>query len=79
MLDQYHEQGMFGAPMPLPKRANVFRMLWIFLLKLDGTKKSRMVCDGNPAMRQHLNIGQFASPQGGTYRRESIFPHHMLP
>jgi hypothetical protein len=57
MLDQYHEQGMFGAPMPLPKRANVFCMLWIFLLKLDGTKKSRMVCDGNPAMRQHLNIG----------------------
>jgi hypothetical protein len=57
MLDQYHEQGMFGAPTPLPKHANVFRMLWTYLLKIDGTRKARMVCDGNPAMRRNLTIG----------------------
>jgi dUTP pyrophosphatase len=57
MLDQYMAQGMFGAPMPLPKNANVFRMLWTYLLKIDGTQKSRMVCDGNPALQRHLTIG----------------------
>lgn len=48
MLDDYHQQGMFSAPMKKPKNANVHHMLWRYLIKQDGTKKARMVCDGSP-------------------------------
>jgi hypothetical protein len=57
MLDQYREQGMFSEPMPLPKKATAFCMLWTYVLKICGTRKSRMVCEGNTSQCKHLMIG----------------------
>jgi hypothetical protein len=48
MLDDYKNQGMFSEPMPRPANVNVHHMLWRYFIKLDGTKKARMVCDGSP-------------------------------
>ncbi len=48
MLDNYKNQGMFGAPQERPKGANVHHMLWRYLIKHDGRRKARMVCDGSP-------------------------------
>jgi KUP system potassium uptake protein len=47
MLNSYNEQGMFSAPMTAPTGANIHHMLWRYTLKLCGTRKSRMVCDGS--------------------------------
>jgi deoxyuridine 5'-triphosphate nucleotidohydrolase len=48
MLNDYHQQGMFGAPMKKLPKANVHHMLWRYAIKQDGTKKARMVCDRSP-------------------------------
>jgi len=32
-------------------------MLWIFLLKMDGTKKARMVCNGHPRQKGTVTLG----------------------
>jgi hypothetical protein len=47
MLDDYNNQGMFSNPMPRPSQVNVHHMLWQYNIKLDGTKKAQMVCDGS--------------------------------
>jgi hypothetical protein len=57
MLDQYKEQGMFGQPMPLPSGANALHMLWPYFRKPCGTRKSRMVCNGNPRCKGSVTIG----------------------
>ncbi len=57
MLDQYKEQGMFSNPMPLPSNANALHMLWTYLLKVCGTRKSRLVCNGNPRQKGTVTIG----------------------
>jgi hypothetical protein len=57
MLDQYLEQGMFSDPMPLPSNANSLRMLWTYLLKVCGTRKSRMVCNGSPKQKGTVTLG----------------------
>ena len=48
MLDDYHSQGMFSEPIPKPSEANIHHMIWRYTIKMDGTRKSRMVCDGSP-------------------------------
>jgi hypothetical protein len=48
MLDNYQEQGMFGSPMQPPKGVNIHHMLWKYMIKMCGTRKARMVCDGAP-------------------------------
>jgi hypothetical protein len=48
MLDSYHEQGMFSEPMLAPANSNIHHMLWRYVLKMCGTRKARMVCDGSP-------------------------------
>jgi hypothetical protein len=50
MLDNYKNQGMFGSPQPCPQGVNIHHMLWRYLIKLDGRKKARMVCDGSSRM-----------------------------
>ena len=56
-LDQYWEQGMFSSPLPLPHNANALHMLWRFNLKVCGTKKSRMVCNGSPHQKGTVTVG----------------------
>ena len=46
-LQQYADQHMFGNPEPLPQGANVLYLLWTYVLKVNGTKKARCVCNGN--------------------------------
>jgi dUTP pyrophosphatase len=48
-LDQYEKQKMFSSPCPLPPHANVLPFLWTYLVKDDGTKKARCVCNGAPS------------------------------
>ena len=57
VFDQYQAQGMFSDPMPLPLDSNALRMLWTFQLKLDGTKKSRMVCHMSSRIRNTITLG----------------------
>jgi hypothetical protein len=57
MLNQCKEQGMFGQPMPLPDGANALHMLWTYILKACGTRKSRMVCNGNPKHKGSVTLG----------------------
>jgi hypothetical protein len=39
---------MFSEPMEAPQNANIHHMLWRYLVKMCGTRKARMVCDGSP-------------------------------
>ncbi len=52
MLNQYLAQGMFSDPQALPMNANALHMLWTYVLKICGTKKARMVCNGNPRQKR---------------------------
>jgi len=45
-LDQYHAQGMFGSPTRRPPGCNVLPLMLTHLIKNDGTKKARCVCNG---------------------------------
>ena len=49
-LDQYDDQNTFGPPCELPIGANVLDLLWTYMIKDDGRKKARCVCNG-----QHRN------------------------
>ena len=56
-LDQYHDQKMFGNPCQLPAGANVLDLLWTYLIKTDGTKKARCVCNGQPKFKGTVVFG----------------------
>lgn len=47
MLDSYLEQEMFSDLMEKPPGTNMHHMLWHYTIKMCGTKKARMVCDGS--------------------------------
>ncbi len=48
MLISYHDQRMFSEHMEAPMNDNIHHMLWHYLIKMCGTCKARMVCDGSP-------------------------------
>ena len=47
MLDSYLEQEMFSDPMTKPMGANTHHMLWRYTIKMYGTRKACIVCDGS--------------------------------
>ena len=52
-LDQYYNQGMFGAPQYVTEEDAVFHTVWMYAIKaLDGRKKARFACDGSPRSGQ---------------------------
>lgn len=57
MLDQYLEQGMFSDPIPLPQNANALHMLWTYLQKICGTRKSGMVCNVSRRQKGTVTLG----------------------
>ena len=57
-LDQYEQQQMFGSPEPRPISANILHLLWTYLVKSDGTKKSRCCCNGNPGKKGSITLAQ---------------------
>jgi dUTP pyrophosphatase len=56
-LDQYWNQGMFSQPLPSPINSNALQMLWCYNLKVCGTKKARMVCNGSPRQKGTVTLG----------------------
>ena len=56
--DQYKAQEMFGEPQHLPKGANLLSMIWTYLIKTDGTKKARCVCNGSPNQRGTVTMAE---------------------
>ena len=57
-LNQYEEQSTFGKPEPYPIGANLLNLLWTYLVKDDGTKKARCVCNGSPKMSGTVTLGE---------------------
>ena len=57
-LDQYFEQGTFGEPEPLPEGCHVLNLLWTYLIKDDGRKKARCVCNGSKKMRGTVTLAE---------------------
>ena len=55
-LDQYYAQNTLGKPTKLPPGANLLPLLWTYLIKDDGTKKARCVCNGSPRMRGSVTL-----------------------
>ena len=55
-LGQYYKQDMFGPPQSLPKGANLLPLIWTYLIKSDGTKKARCVCNGSPRMKGSITL-----------------------
>ena len=56
-LDQYNEQKMFGEPCQLPPNSNVLDLLWTYLVKENGTKKARCICNGQPKFKGTIIFG----------------------
>lgn len=56
-LNQYNAQGMFGESVPALRVASVFHFVWTYLVKTDGTKKARCVCNGSPRAGQGACVG----------------------
>ena len=49
---------MFGEPcLPLPN-SNIMPLLWTYLIKPDGTKKARCVCNGSPKIKGAITLGK---------------------
>ena len=57
-LDQYNDQDTFGEPEPRPKGANLLSLLWCYLVKDDGRKKARCVCNGNKNRRGTVTLAE---------------------
>ena len=57
-LDQYENQKTFSKPQPYPKGANILNLLWTYLVKDNGTKKARCVCNGSPKMGGTVTLGE---------------------
>jgi hypothetical protein len=48
MLDQYKDQGLFGAPVAVTSTAAIFILVWTYIVKeLDKCKKACCTCDGS--------------------------------
>ena len=56
-LDQYEAQNTFGPPCPPPLNANILPLLWTYIIKADGTKKARCVCNGAPSKKGSITLG----------------------
>ena len=57
-LEQYKQQGMFGAPIPMPSKQTVFCLVWAYRNKvLDNMNKARCACNGSPCAGQVRILG----------------------
>ena len=58
LMDQYHDQETFGPPQALPEGSNVLNLLWTYIIKDDGRKKARCVCNGSRRMRGTVTLAE---------------------
>ena len=49
---------MFGEPCAPPKNCNLMSLIWTYLVKTDGVKKERCVCDGSPRQKGVIIMGK---------------------
>ena len=49
---------MFEAPEPRPRGVNLLNMLWCYLVKDDGRKKARCVCNGSKRMQGTVTLAE---------------------
>lgn len=56
-LNQCHEQRMFGKPCQRPHHCDLLPLIWTCVLKLDGRKKARCVCDGSNRQQGAVTLG----------------------
>jgi deoxyuridine 5'-triphosphate nucleotidohydrolase len=57
-LDQYEDQSTFGEPQSKPPGANLLSLIWVYLIKDDGRKKARCVCNGAKNMRGSVTLAE---------------------
>lgn len=57
-LDCYHKQNMFSEPVTLPLGANCLPLLWTYVHKLTGEKKSRCVVNGSKKQSGTVTLGE---------------------
>jgi len=57
-LEQYHLQRTFEPPEPRPQDANLLSLIWVYVLKDDGTTKARCVCNGSKNMRGSVTLAE---------------------
>jgi hypothetical protein len=58
-LNQYYDQGMFGAPHIPTNEDSIFYLVWTYTIKaLDGQKKARCVCDGSSRASHACILGE---------------------
>ena len=55
-FNQYHTQNMIGDPTQRPQHENILPIIWTYLIKSDGTKKARCVCNGSPSRRGSVTL-----------------------
>ena len=55
-LNSYKAQDMFGDPIKRPSRCNFIPLLWTYVIKNDGTKKARCVCNGSPYQKGTVTL-----------------------
>ena len=47
---------MFGDPVQRPPLCNILPIIWTYLIKTDGTKKARCVCNRSPSRRGSVTL-----------------------
>jgi hypothetical protein len=57
-LDARQKQEAFGMPCPAPPGATVLRSHWNCIIKMCGTRKARMCCDGSKRAAPELRFAQ---------------------
>ncbi|GFH58496.1 hypothetical protein CTEN210_14972 [Chaetoceros tenuissimus] len=57
-LDDYDAQDTFGPPQDPPPGANLLSLLWVYLVKDDGRKKARCVCNGAKNRRGSVTLAE---------------------
>lgn len=57
-LDDYEAQDTFEEPTRPPSGANLLSLLWVYLIKDDGRKKARCVCNGSKNRRGTVTLAE---------------------
>lgn len=57
-LDDYEAQDTFEEPTHPPSGANLLSLLWVYLVKDDGRKKARCVCNGAKNRRGTVTLAE---------------------
>ena len=57
-LDQYEDQQTFGEPQERPHGSNLLSLIWVYMIKDDGRKKARCVCNGSKNMRGTVTLAE---------------------